>query len=200
MSRTAVSTGPKRGPGRPRNTEHDHAITRAALEILATDGYNGLTIDAVASRAGVGRPTVYRRWPSKAALVIGVLAEVAPRPTPADTGNLRDDLLTIRRHQLSALLSPRIRRVLPGLVADVAEDAELRRRFHQQYVEPWRAAFDLAVRRGIERGEVRADADPQMVADLLTGAMVYRVLFAGERPNRQAMNEAVEMVLQSLAA
>ena len=105
MARTVDSAGDDLGegeaearrPGRPRDPGYDKAILHATLEILFEKGYAGLTIDGVAAKTGVGRPTIYRRWPSKPALVIAALGQsVGLSPTP-DTGSLRDDLLAVDR-------------------------------------------------------------------------------------------------------
>lgn len=188
----------RRGPGRPRNTAHDEAIVRAVRDLLRSSGYGALTIDGVAARAGVGRPTVYRRWPSKAALVIGALSELAPEQPSPDTGSLREDLVAIRRRQMELLASPEGRRVLPGLAADVAEDEELHRSFYLQYVEPWRAAVEEAIQRAVARGQIDDDADAHLVAEVLTGPLFSRVLFAGEAVTDGALESAVDLVLAGL--
>lgn len=189
----------RRGPGRPRNLEHDDAIIRAVREVLEEAGYLGLTIDSVASRAGVGRPTVYRRWPSKAALVIGALEE---RPLfeepPPDTGDLREDLLAVRRRQLRLLRSSEGRHVLPGLVADVAEQSELHPRFSERYVKPWRELICQVVARAVDRGELAPHVDSRLVADVLTGPLVFRVIFAQEDPPEEALGAAIDLVLAGL--
>ncbi|TMK61041.1 MAG: TetR/AcrR family transcriptional regulator, partial [Actinobacteria bacterium] len=110
-----------RGPGRPRDASRDRAILAAALQILQEEGYRGLTIDGVAARAGVGRPTIYRRWPSKPALVVAALVEAAELALPVrDTGSLRGDLIAVQRRQVALMNSPESRRVTAGLVADLA--------------------------------------------------------------------------------
>ena len=120
-----VSPGP-RGPGRPRDAGRDRAILVATLKILYDKGYAGLTIESVAASAGVGRPTIYRRWRSKAALVVAALVESARLAIPvADTGSLRSDLIDVQRHQVELMNSPASRRVTAGLVADLAADPEL---------------------------------------------------------------------------
>jgi len=192
------STPARRGPGRPRNAAHDEAIVKAVRDLLRASGYGALTIDGVAARAGVGRPTVYRRWPSKAALVIGALSELAPEQPSPDTGSLREDLVAIRRRQMELLSSPEGRRVLPGLAADVAEDAELHRCFYDQYVAPWRAAVEEAIGRAVARGEISDNADARLVAEVLTGPMFFRVLFAGEPVTDGALESAVDLVVAGL--
>lgn len=199
MDRESRKPGSGRGPGRPRNAAHDAAIVEAAQELLHQTGYNSLTIDGVAARAGVGRPTIYRRWPSKAALVIGALGGRPPQSESLpDTGNLRDDLLAIRRGQLALLSSPEGRRVLPGLAADMTDHPELHPRFYERYVAPWREAVQAAVERAAARGEIPDGPDGRLVADVLTGPLVFRMLFAGERPDDRALEPAVDLILAGL--
>jgi AcrR family transcriptional regulator len=120
-----AANGAHRGPGRPRDPGYDKAILDATLEILNDKGYAGLTIDGVAAKTGVGRPTIYRRWRSKPALVIAALT-AAPSLSPApDTGSLRDDLLVFQRDQVAMMDRPESRRITAGLVADLVDDPEL---------------------------------------------------------------------------
>lgn len=191
--------GGRRGPGRPRNVLHDDAIMLAVRELLDEAGYAALTIDAVAVRAGVGRPTVYRRWPSKAALVIAALGESSLRRDPLpDAGHLREDLLAIRQRQLALLNSSEGLRVLPGLAADVVERTELHSRFYDRYVGPWRDIIRAAVDRAVSRGEITGGASVGLVADLITGPLVFRVIFAHEVPTEMALEPAVDLVLAGL--
>jgi AcrR family transcriptional regulator len=97
-----------RGPGRPRDARRDEAILTATLGILRELGYRGLTVGGVAARAGVGRPTIYRRWSSKPALVVAALVESARLAVPlVDTGSLREDLIAVQRHQVELMSSPK---------------------------------------------------------------------------------------------
>ena len=96
-----------RGPGRPRDARHDQAILAATLEILQEQGYGGLTIEGVAARAGVGRPTIYRRWPSKPALVVAALVQSDRLALPvARHGLVARDLIAVQRHQVELMNAP----------------------------------------------------------------------------------------------
>ena len=118
-----------------RDPGYDKTILDATLEILFDKGYAGLTIDGVAARTGVGRPTIYRRWSSKPALVIAALTQsVGLSPTP-DTGALRDDLLAFQRQQLKMMDRPESRRITGGLVADLVGHPELAESYFGDYVD-----------------------------------------------------------------
>ena len=126
--------GAHRRPGRPRDPGYDKVILDATLEILNDKGYAGLTIDGVAARTGVGRPTIYRRWWSKPALVIAALTQSPRLSSTPDTGALRDDLLAFQRDQVKMMDRPASRRITAGLVADLVADPELAETYLGDYV------------------------------------------------------------------
>ena len=185
----------KRGPGRPRNQDYDDVILDAAMAILAEDGYPGLTIDGVAARAKVGRPTIYRRWPSKPALVVAALARSTGLAPASDTGTVRGDLLAVQRHQVALMNSAGWRRITPGLTADLAADPELARTYLEEYIAPRRRSVWDALDRGIARGELPPGIDHAFISDLLTGPLYYRALGRGEHLPPEAAERTVDVVL-----
>ena len=189
-----------RGPGRPRDAGRDRAILGATLKILYDKGYAGLTIESVAASAGVGRPTIYRRWRSKAALVVAALVESARLAIPeADTGSLRSDLIEVQRHQVELMNSPASRRVTAGLVADLAADPELGEIYVSQYLVPRRAALAQVLQRGVDRGELDADADLNFIYDLLLGPLFMRAVVWGQPLAPEAAEHSAEVVLAAFA-
>jgi len=188
--------GVRRAPGRPRDAGRDEAILRATFEILLTDGYQALTIESVAARAGVGRPTIYRRWPSKPALVVAALGESARLAIPdVDTGSLRGDLIAVQRHQIELMNTPMTRRVTAGLVADLATDPELGERYLSEYLVPRRDAVFKVLERGIERGDLDRDADLAFIYELLIGPLFMRAVVWGQRLSRAAAETTTDVVL-----
>lgn len=169
----------------------------ATLALLAEGGYGGLTIDGVANLAGVGRPTIYRRWPNKGALVVAALRSstgLAPAP---DTGSVRDDLLAVQHHQVALMNSDGFRRITPGLVADMIADPELAETYLGQYIAPRRRSVWDALQRGIDRAELDPNADFAFISDLLTGPLFYKSLVRGEHLTEQDATRTVEVVLAS---
>jgi AcrR family transcriptional regulator len=163
---------------RPRSAESHAAILQAALELVVEDGLRGTTIEGIAARAGVGKATIYRRWKTKEELFIEALRTVAfPLPDP-DTGSLRGDVEAIIAFNLehatrnAALLMPR-------LMVEAADDPELFAVMQDVLVEPRRAVLRTILRRGVERGEMRDDVDPEAAIDLLIGPFIYAVLVTG---------------------
>ncbi|MGI8983608.1 MAG: TetR/AcrR family transcriptional regulator [Acidimicrobiales bacterium] len=169
-----------RPPGRPRSAEADRAILRAAVDLLADEGYGGVTMEGVAARAGVGKATVYRRWPSKSALVVdAVTACREQRCELPETGSARDDLLAFVGGFMDHLRTSDAGRVMPALVAELSRSPELADAFREGFVQPRRAKVLEAVRRGVERGEVRAGVDPEVVADAVVALLMHRFLITG---------------------
>lgn len=196
---THSSDGPveqRRKPGRPRDAERDRAILRSTFEVLRTQGYAGLTIERVAADANVGRPTIYRRWPSKPALVVAALvsANQLTMPTP-DTGSLRDDLIALQVHQVELMNSPESRRVTAGLVADLAIDPELAETYLTEYLMPRRSTVFEVLQRGVDRGELAPETDFAFVYDLLMGPLFMRAVVWGQPLERDAAERTVDIVL-----
>ena len=178
MSGTAEAP---RSPGRPRSAEADAAIARATLELLAEEGFRGLSVEAVRQRAGVGKATIYRRFGDKEALVRAAMAHLHAQLELPDTGTLRGDLESAWRQAYAAAPAPRERLMLVRLLVDATHDPRLFALFREVLVEHRRAALVALLRRGVERGELRPDADLELLVDMLAGPMIYRFLIdAGE--------------------
>ena len=189
-----------RRPGRPRDPGYDQAILDATLEILNIKGYAGLSIDGVAAKTGVGRPTIYRRWPSKAALVIAALKQSSLLTPAHDTGALRDDLLAFQRDQVRMMNRPASRRITAGLVADLVSDPELAETYLGDYVGQRQAAVRVALQRGIERGELRPDADLDLIYDYLMGPLFMRSVVRGEMLEPDMAERTVDLVLSAFGS
>ena len=192
---------PHRGPGRPRDASRDEAILTATFALLRRRGYQGLTIEGVASEAGVGRPTIYRRWPSKPALVVAALMDSSRLALPApNTGSLREDLIVVQRHQVSLMNSPESRRVTAGLLADLATDEELAERYVTEYLMPRRALVFQVLQRGVDRGELTPAVDFAFVYDLLMGPLFMRAVVWGQRLGPEAAADTTDVVLARYGA
>jgi len=185
-----------RKPGRPRDTRIDTRILEATSSMLFEKGYAGLTIDGVAAAAGVSRPTIYRRWPSKPELVIAslVLSTGLALPVP-NTGSVRRDLMAVQREQIRAFNSPESRRITAGLVADVAADPELADLYLRDFATPRRESVWRALRRGIDRGELRPDIDFGFVSDLLIGPLFMRSVVWGQKLDAKMAKATVDAVM-----
>lgn len=191
--------GPK-ATGRPRDPKLDSAILAATLELLASEGYDGLTIEAVASRAGVGKASVYRRFSGKEELVVEAVASLSEQPERRDGMGVRDELValleTIRRKNDSSISG----KIFPRLLSAGIENPKLLQRYREQVLDPRRQRFLDVVQRGIEEGLIRPDVDPGHAVDLVVGPMVYRNLIRTDPPPGPEMaGRIVDDVLVALA-
>ncbi len=193
---------PTKGPGRPRDPEADRAILRATIELLGEEGYEGLSIEGVAARAGVGKTTVYRRWPSKEPLVVDAIkhykSPVDPAP-PRDEESTRDALVRVLSHFIRAMGPSESGRMMAGLVAEMSHNPELAHTVRAGIVEHRRSFVFAILERGIELGEIRRDVDVEVVADMLAGPIVMRVLLTGGAVTPRLVLKVVDTMLDGIA-
>jgi AcrR family transcriptional regulator len=187
--------------GRRRSDRSHQAIITATQELLVERGYRALTIEGVAARAGVGKQTIYRWWPSRAALVLEAYLVASDRvqlPSP-DSGSAREDVRALIGWLAAVLAEPTGGRVVAGLVGDIQHDSDLAEGFRQNVVPARRQAMLAALERGRERGEIRADADLELAVDALHGAVFYRLLLSGEPLDAVFAERLADQVLAGLA-
>lgn len=180
--------------GRPRDASRDDALRQAALELIAEIGYDRMTIEAIAARAGAGKATVYRRWATKAELVVDALhrddiAEVMP-----DTGSLRGDLLALSTHLFSGHDPLFKARLISGMVSGMLADPGLRQAFDQSVLPPQRALMAI-IDRAVARGEITCPADPQLVASVLPALGQYRLIFTGQGPDAALVSTIIDNII-----
>ena len=162
--------------GRPRSDKAERAVIAAAYQILVEQGLGKFSIDAVATRSGVARTTIYRRWPTKGILAIASFLEAfRSKLVYADSGSAVADLHAIVG-SLAAALSGPDGRVAASVIAEAQSDSETRRLFVEQFVEPLRAETTVMLRRGIANGQFRADLDLATVIEAEVGAIYLRLL------------------------
>jgi AcrR family transcriptional regulator len=167
----------------------------ATAELLAVVGYDGLTMDAVAQRAGVAKTTLYRRWPAKPQLVADVLTIRAEARLPAlDTGDLRADLVVHLRAVRDGFATPNGRAVL-GVLTAANRLPELATLVRERFVTARRAAIGRLLVAAAARGEARADLDVDLVIDLLVGPLYYRLLVSGQPLTDDFVDGVVDAVL-----
>jgi AcrR family transcriptional regulator len=185
-------------PGRRRDHARDPEILRAALEVLAETGYDGMTIDMVAARARAGKATLYRRWPSKAELVIDAVAcmkkgdfDLANLP---DTGTLRGDLLAmIKPHTIED--GERKLQIIAGLMSMLSRDPGLAEAVNAAIVEPRAAVNRILMRRAADRGEISPDADIETLSLVTPSMAAYRVLILRKPVDRTFLITLIDGVL-----
>jgi AcrR family transcriptional regulator len=186
--------------GRPRSEQADHAIVEAALELFAEQGPAGLCIEKVAARAGVGKATIYRRWPGREDLLLAALAALkAPLPEPRGE-SAREDLIALVAAMSSDMADPRKVRQAALLHGEGQKYPRVMARFVQTVVEPRREVVRSVLRRGIATGEFRPDTDVEAALYMLTGAILTRGR-SGEPPVEKDYPErVVDQLIRGLAA
>jgi AcrR family transcriptional regulator len=187
--------------GRRSSSRTRQAILDATRELLADGGVHGLTVEGVAARAGVAKTTVYRRWRSKDELALAVLIDMVEQVASVpDLGDTRAELIAFVDRAVKILRATLMGRVMQGLVSDLASNAELARAFREQVVAVRVAETRRLVERGIERGDLRPDADYELANELLFGPVYYRLLLSGAPLEDELAPRLVDAVWPAFAA
>lgn len=189
-----------RRAGRPRSEQADRAIIDAALALFAESGPEGLCIEKVAARAGVGKATIYRRWPGKEDLLLDALAALrAPLPAPKGE-SVRDDLVALVDALRTESVDPRQLRQFALLLGEGERYPRLIDRYVETVVEPRRDVFRAVLRRGAATGELRERTNIEAAVDMLTGAVLARTRLSHDRPERGYARRVVDELLTGLAS
>lgn len=163
-------------PGRKRSESARTAILGAAYDILVAEGLGAMSIEGVASRAGVGKATIYRWWSSKGILAVDAfMMAVAPSIAFRETASARADI----ERQIKALAKAyrgRTGEILAEMIGFSQADEEMRGTLFNGYLKPRRAAAKAVLQRGIDRGEFLPDLDLETLVDALYGPLIYRML------------------------
>ena len=206
--RPAVTTDTRRGPrveaalgrGRPRSGEAHRAILDATRDLIIESGFANLRLEHVATRAGVGKATIYRRWASKEDLALELLLELAaPHLAIVETGDTREELLAAVRNVVRALTETAFGPVIRALLSQIAINPTLGDRFRATVVQARRDEIAGVIARGVARGDLRPDADADLATELLVGPAYFRLMFGGEIGTELA-DEVVDTVLRGFRA
>jgi AcrR family transcriptional regulator len=190
----ATSTSTERPRGRPRDPSRDEAIIEAAIEVLVRDGYDRLSVEGVASAAGVGKATVYRRWANKAELIIDAMATLKPTIDTIDTGSLDGDIELMVVASCSPT-SQRLLQVMVGICSALPREPELLEAFKTRFTEPRIARITQILERARGRNELGSGVDVAMAASLVPSLMLQRVLMTGQPAGRAYAEQIVGSVL-----
>ncbi|GAA4947750.1 TetR/AcrR family transcriptional regulator [Streptomonospora halophila] len=180
------------------------AITAAVRDELAESGYLGMSMEAVARRAGVGKAALYRRWASKQEMVEHIVADLAGHAVPIpDTGSLRGDVSDYVAHATAFRQDMRTTRIIADLGAEAVRNPRLAHSFYAALREPRRAAGAAMLHKAVERGELPVDVDVDLALDCLVGLAYARpqtLTAAGEPVDPYPEPRLVDVVLTALAA
>jgi AcrR family transcriptional regulator len=185
----------KRSPGRPRSEQARVAILGSALKLLGKNGFSDLTIEDVAAHASVGKATVYRWWPNKAALIADAFASSTTRKLHfPDTGSVRTDMSQQMR-QLIKIFRSRRGRIVSAILGGGQSDHDLIAAFRERFLWPRRREAYATLQRGIERGELRRNVDMDLLLDSLYGPIYMRFLIRHDKLTPEFVDHLCELVL-----
>jgi AcrR family transcriptional regulator len=202
LNSTTTVPGAERPPGRPRSAEAHRAILDAAIALFVEEGYEGMSIEGVAARAGVGKTTIYRRWTSKEDLVIDAINQLIFDVEPPDTGSVRQDLVEMLVIIQTLMTSSPAGEIFPRMAAQVAARSPLGVAYLERVIEPRFAVLQGMIGRGVERDELPARVDPELARVLLVGPVLMLKLIGRltRRGARQRAERIVDTVLAGLKA
>ena len=189
MVRQVTEAEAPRRPGRPRRRSTDDAITKATRDLLAERGFQEATIEAIALRAGVGRNTIYRRWPSKEELIADSLRELTTDFDLYRADDLYSLLLEWLRDFARTFSDPLVGPLLASVLGELPRNPVFADVYADRVVRPRRQALLQRLTEARDRGELRADVDVEQAADLLAGPLLLRLLPLGLPPLRESYPE-----------
>ena len=189
----------ERRPGRPRDARVDVAVAEAAREVLREHGFGGATVEEIASRAGVGKAAIYRRWKSREELLFDVSAADIPDIPCPDTGSLRTDLLAVFTLLARQIATSETASYLGDIIGEAARNPVMAEHFAIT-VERRRSMCGKAVYLAAERGELREGIDPEFVIDLVSGPIFYRKLFSATPADDAYVEAVIDAVLRGVLA
>jgi AcrR family transcriptional regulator len=187
--------------GRPRSESRRRAILKAAYELLCDHGLAGTSMDAVAERAGVSKATIYRWWSSKELLALDALYESWDTETPApEMGEttLEDELLALVLPWVHMIADSSSTRILLGILTKAKDDPGFADAYRERFIRPRREGSRGVLRRAIERGEVAADVDIEVAADLIWGPLYHRLLHGHARFDERFARRSVALAVAGI--
>jgi len=183
---------PKRG--RRRDPDAQGAILQATRDLLLEVGYPKLSIESVARRAGVGKSTIYRWWPTRGALVLEATSSNLEIGVIPDTGDTNQDLAIAVRQLVDTFSDRLASTVIFAVIAHLEDDPRMAAAFRDAWVYPWRASARAAIERGMQRGDLPPDLDVDLCLDVLVGTVFQRTLVQA-RPDTEGLAAALTAMI-----
>jgi AcrR family transcriptional regulator len=190
----------KRRRGRPRSeaaTSHDE-IVNAVYELLHDTSVRDLTIEAIARRAGVGKPTIYKWWPSKAALVLDVFEERIVRKLTEPGTKSSEQTIRDQIQELIRVLNGFVGKVAADLIGEGQSDPDILREYYDRYLSKRRAITRGVIERAQSTGEFRSDITPDVLIDMIYGPLYYRLLLRHQKLDKRFGDELLDHLMTYL--
>ena len=190
-----MSKDNKKPQGRPRSIAAHQAILKAALELLAEIGYERMSIEAIANRGKVGKTTIYRRYSSKEELVADAIESIREEVVIPDTGNFWGDIDALIENAAGITFNPLGRQAVTMIISSASSNSEFAQIYSTKYLQPRREAFTVVIERAKSRKEVRVDLDANFVFDVMSGMMLYGLIFP---PISESWEEYVRHAVEAI--
>ncbi len=171
-----MKSAPRRGPGRPRSDEARQAILDSTLALLKEEGFTELSVEGIAARAGVGKATVYRWWPNKAALVIDAFLQIVEPELRFPKGASIRDVIRQQMRRLTRLMRGEVGAVLASIIGAGQSQPEMLEAIRKNWIEPRRIEARELIQKAQRSGEIRSDIPADTMLDILYGAFYFRLL------------------------
>ncbi len=185
----------KKPQERPRSTQAHQAILKATLELLGEVGYERMSIEGIASRAKVGKTTIYRRYRSKEELVADAIESIREEVVIPDTGNFGGDIDALIENAARITFNPLGRQAVSMIISSAASNSQFAQIYFTKYLQPRREAFAVVIERAKARNEVRVDLDANFVFDVMSGMMLYGLIFP---PTTESWEEYVRRAVEAV--
>ena len=195
-----IDIEPERRPGRPRSARSRAAVLRAASALMREVGIRAMTTDEIASRSGTSKATIYKWWPNKYAVAVeAFLSEMATESADPDTGSAHEDFRLALRGLIHFYAS-KSGRVFAQLVAEAQFDPEVAVELRDRLVGSRRRLVKAIWDRGVARGELSPDVDPEVAIDLVFGPAMYRLVARHAPLDETAADQIVDTAMRGLSA
>jgi AcrR family transcriptional regulator len=199
--RQAAGAGTAARPGRPRSESRRKAILTAAGELMMEGGLSAATMEAIAARAGVGKATIYKWWPSRGAVALeGFMVSAADSWSLPEGASAAEALRVLATSAVRLFVGTPAGQLMRSLAADAQSQPEIALALREQWFRPRRAVVVEIIRKGIETGELRADLDLAATVDLVFAPIYYRLLFSHEPLDEEFAAHSIEHVLHGIVA
>ncbi|MGD1913265.1 MAG: TetR/AcrR family transcriptional regulator [Rivularia sp. (in: cyanobacteria)] len=190
-----MSKDNKKPQGRPRSAVAHQAILKAALELLGEVGYERMSIEAIAQTAKVGKTTIYRRYGTKEELVADAIESIREEIIIPDTGNIWGDIDALIENAFSITFNPLGRQAVAMIISSASNNSEFARIYSTKYLQPRKEAFTVVIERAKARKEVRVDLEANFVFDVMSGMMLYGLIFP---PITESWQEYVRRAVEAV--